>query len=164
MIIQPNAWSCLLASFAMAFDMPLDELTNLIGHDGSSIVYPDAPEPSGRRCFHVQEFIHLGFSLGFYIVQFDAYPTLCVYEDREIIINLTESFKKVLQITKGVLTGTGPNGGRHAAFWDMRQVIDPNGYYYAVDQFGIESFFSVRKKDDLQKKEDSRSLIQTPAP
>lgn len=55
--LKPNRWSCSVTAFAMAMDIPVKHLIQRIGHDGGEIIWPDLPEPTCRRGFHVQELI-----------------------------------------------------------------------------------------------------------
>ena len=41
----------------MALHLPVAELIESIGHDGSEIIWPELPEPMRRRGFHSQELI-----------------------------------------------------------------------------------------------------------
>ena len=59
MIKNPNAWSCLPTSFAMALGYDLYWLIGQLGHDGSEITHAGLPNPLCRRGFHPQELIKL---------------------------------------------------------------------------------------------------------
>jgi len=71
---QPNRWSCLATSFAMALDIPVAQFFDLVGHDGSEILYPELPEPVCRRGIHVQEAIEVAWTLGYSSTPFELFP------------------------------------------------------------------------------------------
>ena len=70
---KPERWMCLPASFAMVLDLPLADIFDEIGHDGSQIVWPDLPEPMCRRGFHPQELIHLCLNHGYAATRVELY-------------------------------------------------------------------------------------------
>lgn len=42
-----NRWTCLPASFGTVLGLTLGEVFRKLGHDGSEVVFPDLPDPSG---------------------------------------------------------------------------------------------------------------------
>lgn len=52
---NPNGWSCLPTAFACCLDVPVSEIFDWLGHDGSEILWPELPEPGCRYGFHIQE-------------------------------------------------------------------------------------------------------------
>ena len=54
---QPNGWSCLPTSFAIALGVPVSDIFDYLEHDGSEEVFPGREEPYNRRSFHPQELI-----------------------------------------------------------------------------------------------------------
>ena len=47
----PVRGTCLPTSFAMAMDRPVEIVAKCLGHDGSTVVWPDLPEPTCRAAF-----------------------------------------------------------------------------------------------------------------
>lgn len=139
-LIQPNRWSCLPTSFAMACNVPLEKILEIIGHDGSQIIWPELPEPKRRRTFHVQECIWAAWKLGFCVTTFEAAPQLAVSEYDVIELLTTYDYADLLS-RKGVMTGI-VNGNRHAVAYNDQVVYDPNGtiYKFKHHNFLIETF------------------------
>jgi hypothetical protein len=101
-----NRWSCLPQAFAIALNLSLDEFIELIGHNGSAIMWPHLPEPLCRRGHTIQECIKVCLELGYSVtpiaVSYKHKPTpdtepLNLY-DREI-------FNAQVLRSRGVLTG-----------------------------------------------------------
>lgn len=134
---QPNGWSCLPTAFAIVANIDVDLLYKMIGHDGSSIIWPDQREPYCRRAFHVQEVIYAFWEIGLSVTCFSARPT--IENDYEIVY----PFDKVLYANEGVLTGR-VNNQEHAVAWDRSLVIDPNGTFYPVDRFEIRDLWIIK--------------------
>lgn len=73
-IMQPNRWSCSVASAAMVMGIDVKTLTDEIGHDGSRIVFPDLREPTNRAGFTITEIIDAAFKLGWSVVGIETMP------------------------------------------------------------------------------------------
>src|SRR5262249_31798948 len=121
---QPNRWSCLPTSFAMALGVPVAELIAMIGHDGSEVRWV-APEPFSRAGFHAQELIRCAWKLGFSVTEFQAIPLLRNRTSNAVkaIDNLV-FFRHALKQGIGVLTGKAINSSPHAVAWDGQQIFD----------------------------------------
>ena len=63
MIKKP--WSCLYDSFEHATGF---SFVDLIGHDGSEIIFPEIKEPYSRRTITIDEITHALYKLGIYVV------------------------------------------------------------------------------------------------
>jgi len=146
MQVTPNAWSCLPTAFAIALEVPLAEVLEGIGHDGSEVAWPDLPEPLRRRAFHIQELVLFAFRRSAWVIPFDALPTqigahgvtplLCEY-----------GFEEILRSNFGVLTGLNYAEQRHAVAWDGREIWDPNGRCYSPEDFHIETFWAIKSAE-----------------
>lgn len=145
--LQPNNWSCLLTSFAMAYDIPVADLTDLIGHDGSEIYWPHLSPPNNRRGFHVQECIMAGNALGYTITPFEPRPVLVSCDTGKPIPlapdRWLEQFVSILSISTGVLTGETAEGARHAIATSMGKVFDPSGKITNLESFQIQCYWRV---------------------
>ena len=73
---KPERWMCLPASFAMALDVPLEDIFKEIGHDGSNVAWPHLPEPVCRRGFHPQELVHVCLNRGYAATLVELCPVL----------------------------------------------------------------------------------------
>ncbi len=149
--LQPNSWSCLLTSFAMAYDMPVVDLVDLVGHDGSEIYWPTLMPPNNRRGFHIQELIMAGNALGFTVTPFEPRPVLIsadqMFQGHPMPINQDrwlERFTAIMAISRGVVTGETARGSRHAVAWNMGKVFDPSGQINNLDDgFQIQCYWRV---------------------
>lgn len=142
---QPNNWSCLATAFAMAFEMSLEELLIIIGHDGSEEIHPSLSEPYNRRSFHIQEMVDVAIKFDLGIVQIDLEPIHIIHDLTWSMGIDCERMRKYLEKFTGVLVGIGTTGRPHAVAWDGVDILDPNGQVYNIKHFDIESFFIITK-------------------
>lgn len=152
--LQPNNWSCLLTSFAMAYDMPVADLIDLVGHDGSAVYWPDLLPPNNRRGFHIQELIMAGNSMGYTVTPFEPRPVLAscdrllrgdpipLEQDRWL-----ERVVAVMSIGIGVVTGQTETGARHAMACNMGKPFDPSGQITDLDSFQVQCYWRVIKSE-----------------
>ena len=136
LIQKPYKWGCLITSFAMALDVSVATLEQMIGHNGSDVLYPEVPDPFGRRGFHVQELIHVAWALGWSVTPYELLPSLQHALPRQRIkIEIDrpggnwQQFERMLRSTRGVVTGAGRYSG-HAIAYDGPTIFDPDGWTY----------------------------------
>jgi hypothetical protein len=145
--ISPNRWSCLPTSFAMAYELPLEEVIQHIGHDGSEIIHPGLAESYKRRGFHPQELIEVGIDYGFHVTMIEPLPILTTVYGKQILIRGMNEAKikmgKLFRKFNGVLTGKTMEGRPHAVCWKDQRILDPNGQTYGIDRFQVQFFFMV---------------------
>lgn len=151
MIIQQvdNNWSCVPAAFATATGIPLDELLEVIGHDGSHLIFPDLEEPYCRRGFNGQELVTALFCFGWLAVQVEKIPQSItdethifdiIYSDPDIVM------KAFMENSIGVIAGTFlSTGKRHAAAWDGQQCFDPSGMIYPLDKYEVDIYYLLTR-------------------
>ena len=143
---QPNNWSCLPTAFAMALDMDVKNLINLLGHDGSEIIWPDKKEPFNRRSFHIQEFIDFCYSCDYAIIQIDNYFKSQPDNFSKPFVVMNQNFEKIIYRNIGVLIGIGNQSSRnHAVAWNGIEIFDPNGSIYKLQDMEISDFYCLRK-------------------
>ncbi len=150
LLTQPNCWSCLPTSFAMALDITLAEVLAGVGHDGSAIAWPQLDDPERRRAFHIQEMIFLAHRLGYSVTPFEVLPNLLPGCRGGLGLNtviIEYDFESVIRGSSGILTGEGKWGYRHAVAWSGKEVYDPNGTNYPIEEFAIETFWLIRKSN-----------------
>lgn len=143
MQISPNRWSCTLASFAMALDVPIAELADEVGHDGSEIIFPALTDPQRRRAFHVQEFIAPCIRRNYAPVIVEPAP--CIGANLMYIYHLPTSEVLLTQLmTKftGVIFGQ-IRGQMHACAWDKSICYDPAGYCHGLTDYQIREFLAL---------------------
>lgn len=160
-LIKQNKPQCLLYAFAMAWDILPDELIQLIGHDGMEVWWPEASGAFRHRGFHHQEFVDLGFLLGWRVIMVEALPNLGWRDKHRVIMDDSELQGRIntyLQIFDGVLVSD-----KHAVAWCAKEqkCYDPNGYVYGVDEFAIREFFiTVRENENETVTERFRRTLQ----
>jgi len=136
LFVQPSRWSCLPTAFAMCCDVPPEKIFEIIGHDGSSILYPELPDPVRRRAFHFHECTYAAYKLGYATTLFPQYDNLCVDDSHSIKVDLNFDPDELLRGT-GVLMGDWHKDAgriiRHAVAFDRCWLYDPNGKTYRFD-------------------------------
>ena len=127
MILQlaPNRWSCLPTAFAIAIGCPIENLIKSIGHDGSEIIWPNFPEPTCRRGFHVQELIAVLYRCGYSVTPVETFSRIAPNKfTHTLTIDNNETFSEVVKATRGVQTGFTDRCG-HAVAYDHGIILDP---------------------------------------
>lgn len=123
---QPNSWTCVPTAFSIATGIPLQEIFDRVGHDGSEIVWPKLPEPLCRRSFCVQE---VAQALRPDWACSPIHEVIRVGPDLE---HLTEiKLNLDCKITRGVIMGQGTKH-RHAVAYIDGKIIDPKGAIYVL--------------------------------
>jgi len=131
-------------AFAMALDMPVAELLAAIGHDGSEIVFPNLPEPLCRRCFHIQELIHVALARRIAVTPVELFPVLQPSEAapfRTTVLYPDDNwrrFAETIRASRGVIDGTGARHG-HMVAYDHGRIYDPRGPVYDYSRPACES-------------------------
>ena len=134
---KPNRWTCLPVSFAMVLDIPVQDIFNELGHNGSRILWPDLPEPMCRRGFHIQELIEIALRHGFAVTPFELSPVLQC-EDKEYCFDERwTAFATVVANSTGVLTGSGVRT-HHAVAYALGQIFDPDNGVYDYSKVACE--------------------------
>ena len=144
---QPNRWSCLPTAFAIAVEMPVAKIIEMLGHDGSRHVFPGAKRP--EQSFHIMELSLLALRLGYSMTPiFETQVT----KNRETgetfthLLNLDSLIRGDLRDYRGIITGIFP-GGPHAVAYESGIIYDPNGATYPLDSviIDIEQFWVIRE-------------------
>ena len=151
--LKPNPWSCSITSLAMTLHVPVQQLVDDLGHDGSEIVFPELPEPMCRRGFHSQELIHLAWRYGFTVTPFELYPTIRPTTGEGVVTvtfdgseqNNWRRFIDTIHRATGILEGRGATC-HHAVHFRYGDVWDPDGHQYPYTKDACEerNFFANR--------------------
>lgn len=143
--LSPNNWSCLATSFAMILGLPVSKVIEMVGHDGSEIVFPDQPEPSCRRSFHIQELIDVCMSMLVTVTEIQRVPCMGPRNDEEfLVLEDDDRFFRYVRAHSGVLCGLTREGGYHAVAWDGEKIYDPKGFICDLSEFNPSVFYAVR--------------------
>lgn len=139
LIRSTNFWNCTLAAAAMVMDTTIEELEELIGHNGSEIINPSLKSPANRKGFHMQEIIDAAMVLDYAVVPIEAKPIQTPDGTKFNSIKLPESrFQDYLNNYKGIIQGARPNGVWHSVAWDSSNVYDPSGKIYGIKDINIK--------------------------
>jgi len=135
---------CLVYSTAMVLDVEPKEITDTLGHNGLEIWWPDLKGNSRFRGVHIQEIIDFVLSKNRALVPIDLWPTIAPnleVESRTIYDNARKRFEYYIIGRRGILIGQNKSGAGHACAWSGKEVFDPNGSVYPLDQFHIQTIW-----------------------
>lgn len=130
----------------MVLDVPIKAILDVIGHDGSDILWPDLPEPIKRRAFHVEELMYACRELGYYLVE---YPAKIAYNPggaHTEIIDFTTKWNQVIAEHSGILLGHyAGRTNAHAVAWNAQEgtIYDPSGNHAKLPEFTSEAFYAA---------------------
>ena len=137
-----NNWSCLPAAFAYCMGLTLKDLVELIGHDGSEIVWPDAPSPLDRRGFHMQEITNALQKMCYSAMPVGRGPTLT--NGHGPAIDVEDEFFEYAKTLLGVHLGVSDTGINHAvAYIPFKGFWCPN--QGAIASFNTKEIWLVNK-------------------
>ena len=148
-----TAWSCLAESAALALGISYQELIKEIGHDGSTIIFLELPEPAKRRAHHIQEIIDVAIKMGYSITAIESLPCSTPDGIKEFAIPFNfKRFYNHLIRNRGIITGMNRTW-RHAVYWDGEKIIDPIGKIYPYSKIGmdIDCFYRFDKIKSIKK-------------
>ena len=126
-----NSWTCLPAAIATQFNCTLQQLFDILGHDGSEIVRK-GEDPQRRRGFHPQEFFELFLQSGYSVTQIDLFPTaqpnlkadICLFET-VLGENCEKRFYRHLLNSFGWIDCKTRHGTGHALAYEYATIGDP---------------------------------------
>lgn len=134
----------------MALDTSIAALIEMIGHDGSSIIFPELPEPAQRRGHHYQEIVDCAIKLGYFVTPIEALPYSTPDGKLEFPVDFKISNEKRLwdhmKGTRGIITGLSTQW-RHAVYWNGERIYDPRGrvYLFADCDMIIDTYYRFDK-------------------
>lgn len=130
-------------AFAMALDIPVGDLLEELGHDGSELAFPNLPEPACRRGFHIQELVHVALLRGFAMSPVELFPVLASADGKQTQTilyrdNNWKRFAAILAASCGVIDGAGFRF-RHMVAYDQGRIFDPKGHVYDYTRIACEA-------------------------
>ena len=149
-----TGYNCLLASAAMVLDVHPDVLTELIGHNGTEIIFPELPEAINKRGFHTQEIIDCAIEYGYAVTEIQAVPYLTPNSEDEYLVEFNVShenrFQNHINGHVGIITGeiNGKINERgHAVAWNGEMCFDCRGSICTLEDcdMDISSFYRFDK-------------------
>ena len=131
----------------MALDVPVAELIESIGHDGSEIIWPDLPDPMCRRGFHSQELIEECLRRGRSCTPIEWYPSIAPASGSDVYPIFTPAWsvtraRDYLKRSNSVLECEGRRW-RHAVNNAHETIYDPCGQQYDFPELirrGLEPY------------------------
>lgn len=150
LIKKPNRWSCILTAFAMTLDLSNEDLTSLVGHDGSQIIFANLPEPACRRGFHIQELIHAAICLTRTVTPYELVPAIAPtgYNPALLGHSIGSTYRKaffehLIDTERGVITGRTLTTN-HAVAFEQGTIYDPDGrqFPFSFDSCERRGFFA----------------------
>lgn len=133
----------------MVLEVTVEKLIEVVGHDGSEVLWPDQPEPLCRKGHHIEEMQYVAYQFGYSLVPFVAkfeYNPGAVEDMPFAQYDFSGRFQTVLNVYSGILLGNYPRGNAHAVAWNAteRCIYDPDGFIFAEDRnnFQAEAFFA----------------------
>lgn len=152
-LIKNVDYQCVAASFAMVMDITIEEVFELVGHNGLDKILDGIPVPACYRGFHPQEFVDLMLDEGYSLTMIELDP--CMTHGSQIVSHGAllgeDRFYLSLAHGDGVIFGSVEPGNRgHAVAWNAEEqkIYDPRGYTlrWNKDQdFHPKQFFLVQK-------------------
>lgn len=144
--VQPNAATCLITSFAIRYNIPVDDLIKKVGHDGLEKTWDGHPHTS----HHSQEIIEVLFKYySMRVVALDVTPILL---DPECSLDELIRYKKLKSIDidyylknyRAVILGIekGKTFGHAVAWCPVLGIIDPSPLRkLEIENINIEQIF-----------------------
>ena len=134
-LIRSDTHQCSAAAFAMVLGIGLEDMCNLLGHNGLQRINP-LPEPYCFRGFHPAEFIDCLLRKSLSVTMIEVEPKMIhghLVQDHSEFLG-TQRFYNALRYGDGVILGAVNHTG-HAVAWDSKsqKVYDPRGFIYDLE-------------------------------
>lgn len=124
----------------MALDIAVWHFHELVGHDGSEIIFPNLPEPQCRRGFHVSEACLAAIRQGYAATPVELMPVIASSPGIEplthrVFYGTDESdnwsrFTELLHYGQGVIECRTRSGNYHAVGYESGVIYDPDGHEF----------------------------------
>jgi hypothetical protein len=128
----------------MATDLTPQEIIEVVGHDGSQILDPTAPEPSGRVGFHIQEMVYACIGHRKTATCLQAAPVSVVNGKQHIILGMDVVVREMIRWRRGVAICRTASGRGHAVAFEKNVIYDPDGgepWVYSYDAAAYRNLF-----------------------
>src|SRR6266487_4578029 len=139
-IAQPPAL-CGPASLAMLLNQPLQLILELLGHDGSEIIWPEEKGLRQRRGFSVEEFKDIADHFGYALMEIAGCPAISpdgikaplFIEQFPFRRNNEERLFHYMSKYPGLIVGYYSPEIYHMVAWDRGKVYDPKPRVYTYE-------------------------------
>lgn len=125
--IQPSKISCFPTAFAIVIGIPVIEIFNHCGHDGSEKIFPRLDEPFCYRGFHRSELIIIARKYGWAVTEIDYIPYLLSIDDKESKqLNSNEDYiNNECYLNRKIIMGATHRNIPHVIVKHKDLIIDP---------------------------------------
>jgi hypothetical protein len=134
---------CLIYAAAMLLDVDVDEVIEILGHDGMETVWPDLKVPHCYKGVHTQEILDVFEQYEEALVCYQVMPqqspagepslVRSVYDEQRAV----DRMRHLLSYSGLILSDV------HAYAWDGKDVYDPNGVIRAISEVSIKEFWRL---------------------
>jgi hypothetical protein len=132
----------------MVMDIMPKVIYDMLGHDGSEIIYPDLKDPYRRRSFHIQEMISVALKLGFVPCPIDKDIIFGQMVDKDGVeiehpqyaLTIERHLEHYLALRPGVIQTP-----YHAVAWNHQEqrVYDPAGQKRDLNDVDVITFWAM---------------------
>lgn len=122
---QPNRASCLATAFAMCMDIPVQEIFDDLGHEGTEIAFTNLEVPRCFRGFHSMELMECAFRRGYAVLELTK--EMHISHDDSTIKSYKSRFDILKYLANHCVVMTNSS---HAVAWNKYSVYDPVGLVY----------------------------------
>ncbi len=148
--VSPNRASCIVTSAAIVLGVPVEELINQIGHDGTDLAFPDLPIPRCYQSFSINEIVFALYERGYSCTPFSQIGA-CVEQisGRTHNVHLPNGIMyRLLAQHDGILTGY-MHDRPHALAWFAGDCINPStGARTDLNSFALQTFYAIEPKSN----------------
>lgn len=144
LMTQPNGWSCSVTAFAMAISVPVQQLIELIGHDGSELIASDPDLPKHPRGFCQQELVRAIWECGYSATPIELMPRAQYrVNGGAILVPLRgdpfQEFSQHITSGCGVIDCNTTRVFAHSVAFKWGEIFDPTGSVYPYSQAELKS-------------------------
>lgn len=143
LIKQPNNWSCTATAVSMLLDCKIEDIFNRVGHTGSEIIFPNLPDPAGRKGIHIQEIIDF---VPLIPIEYEPWQTPNGVDKYPVYTDYKSRFYNHLNLEPGLIVGVAKDHW-HTVAWDGKRVYDPQGSIYPFNdiKIDVQTFWKLNK-------------------
>lgn len=148
-------YQCSIVATAMLLGITPEDVVEGVGHNGTTIQFPEMPKPLCFRGVHIQEIIDFAIDRGYGLVPFEAQPIATTDGQNRYEVFADEyaeiRFDAMLKKFDGLLCGQRASGVGHIVAWNCKEKLayDPAGpttwSLVSTIDFKISTFWAAIK-------------------
>lgn len=153
--LQPEKWMCFPTAFAIVLGIPVWDLLDEIGHDGSEVIAPKQQHPMDVRAFHPQELSMCCWRRDYLVMPFEFAPCFNNPDTPETPFKIKrttdEEIQEIVSGNPGVMCGVNHNGHNHAIAWDGYKYYDPaSRQINNLQSFPLYLFYLIKSNREIE--------------